>query len=42
MPAFFTFLNTGIWWGARNQAFAPGITRDICMLLVVTATNLDV
>jgi len=42
MPVFFTFLNTRIWWGACNQAAAPGITRPICMTLVVTTTDLDV
>ena len=40
MPVFFTFLNTGIWCGAYNQAVAPGITRPICMPLVVTTTDL--
>jgi len=39
MPVFFTFLNTRIWWGAYNQAVAPGITRPICMPLVVTTTD---
>jgi len=36
----FTFLNTRIWWGAYNQAVAPGITRPICMPLVVTTKDL--
>jgi len=27
MPVFFTFLNTTFWWGACNQAAAPGITN---------------
>jgi len=40
MSVFFTFLNTRIWWGACNQAVAPGITRSICMPLVVTTTDL--
>jgi len=40
MPVFFTFLNTRIWWGACNQAVATGITRSICMHLVVTTTDL--
>ena len=40
MPVFFTFLNTRIWWGAYNQAVARGITRPICMPMVVTTTNL--
>jgi len=40
MPVFFTFLNTTICWGACNQAVAPGITRSICMSLVVTTTDL--
>jgi len=39
MPVFFTFLNTRIWWGTYNQAVAPGITRPICMPLVVATTN---
>jgi len=39
MPAFFTFLNTRIWWGAYNQAVASGITRPICMPLVVMTTD---
>jgi len=42
MPVFFTFVNTRIWWGACSQAVAPGITRPICMALVVTTTDLDV
>jgi len=29
-----------MWWGAYNQAVAPGITRPICMPLVVTTTDL--
>jgi len=41
MPVFFKFLNTRIWWGACNQAVAPGITRPICMAMVVTTTDLD-
>ena len=40
MPWFFTFLNTRIWWGAYNQAVAPGITRPIWIPLVVTTTDL--
>jgi len=40
MPSIFTFLNTRIWWGACNQAVAPGITRSICMPLVVMTTDL--
>jgi len=40
MHVFFTFLNTRIWWGACNQAGVSGITRPICMPLVVTTTDL--
>jgi len=39
MPVFFTFLNTRIWWRAYYQAVAPGITRPICIPLVVTTTD---
>jgi len=28
--------------GAYNQAVSPGITRPICMPLVVTTTDVDV
>jgi len=35
----FTFPNTRIWWWACNQVVAPGITRPICMPLVVTTTD---
>jgi len=37
MPVFFTFLNIRI---SCNQAVAPGITRPICMSMVVTTTDL--
>ena len=40
MLVFFTFLNTRIWWGAYHQAVVPGITRPICVPLVVTNTDL--
>jgi len=40
MAVFYTFLNTGIWWGAYNQAVSPEITRSICMPQVVTTTDL--
>jgi len=40
MPAFFTFLNIRIFWGACNQAVAPVITRPICMPLVATTADL--
>jgi len=40
LALYFTFLNTRIWWEAYNQAVAPGITRLICMPLVVTTTDL--
>jgi len=39
MSVFFTFLNIRIWWGACNQAVAPGITRPICIPLVVTTAD---
>jgi len=29
MALFLTFLNTRIWWGAWNQAVAPGITTPM-------------
>jgi len=35
MPMFFTFINTRIWWGGYNLAVAPGITRPICVPLVL-------
>jgi len=38
---FSHFLNTRIWWGSCNQAVAPGITRSICMPLVITITDDD-
>jgi len=40
MSVFFTFLNTRIWWVTCNQAVAPGITRPICLPLVVTTIDL--
>ena len=40
MLVFFTFLNTRIWWGTCNQAVASGISRSICMSLIVMTADL--
>jgi len=29
LPVFLAFFNNRVWWGAYNQAVAPGITRPL-------------